>query len=98
MADFNSGGDSTIELQPRRQELSGGNEQLGNSEGEAPDHGGFASLPPVDRGRDAYLFLAAAFWMELLVWGKSTCFNLIFTEQVYFCNSIFSYLHLFVYP
>ena len=70
MADFNSG-DSTIELQPRRQELSGDNEQHGDNEAEVPDHGGFASLPPVDRGRDAYLFLAAAFWMELLVWGKS---------------------------
>lgn len=27
------------------------------------------SLPPVDRGKDAYLFLAAAFVVEALVWG-----------------------------
>ena len=27
------------------------------------------SLPPVDRGKDAYLFLAAAFVVEGLVWG-----------------------------
>lgn len=28
------------------------------------------SLPPVDRGKDAYLFLAACFTMEALVWGE----------------------------
>lgn len=27
------------------------------------------ALPPVDRGRDAWLFLAAAFTIETLVWG-----------------------------
>ena len=27
------------------------------------------SLPPVDRGKDAWLFLAAAFIVEALVWG-----------------------------
>lgn len=27
------------------------------------------SLPPVDGGKDAWLFLAAAFMIELLVWG-----------------------------
>jgi hypothetical protein len=27
------------------------------------------SLPPVDKGRDAWLFLVAAFIMEALVWG-----------------------------
>lgn len=29
------------------------------------------SLPPVDRGKDAWLFLAASFVIEALVWGKS---------------------------
>lgn len=29
------------------------------------------SLPPVDRGKDAWLFLAASFVVEALVWGKS---------------------------
>lgn len=28
-------------------------------------------LPPVDRGKDAYLFLAAAWAIEALVWGMS---------------------------
>lgn len=28
------------------------------------------SLPPVDRGKDAWMFLAACFVMEALVWGK----------------------------
>lgn len=28
------------------------------------------SLPPVDRGKDAWLFLAACFVLEALVWGK----------------------------
>jgi hypothetical protein len=27
------------------------------------------SLPPVDRGKDAWLFLAACFMIEALVWG-----------------------------
>ena len=29
------------------------------------------SLPPVDGGRDAWLFLAAAFMVETLVWGAN---------------------------
>jgi hypothetical protein len=37
------------------------------------------SLPPADGGKDAWLFLAAAFVVEALVWGKSrlsTCIDL----------------------
>jgi hypothetical protein len=30
------------------------------------------SLPPVDGGKDAWLFLAAAFIVEVLVWGKAS--------------------------
>lgn len=30
-----------------------------------------ADLPPVDGGKDAWLFLAACFAVEALVWGKS---------------------------
>lgn len=30
------------------------------------------SLPPVDRGKDAWLFLAAGFMVEALTWGKSS--------------------------
>ena len=33
------------------------------------NHG--ASLPPVDSGKDAWLFLAACFVVEALVWGKA---------------------------
>ena len=29
------------------------------------------SLPPVDGGKDAWLFLAAAWAIEALVWGKA---------------------------
>jgi hypothetical protein len=29
------------------------------------------SLPPVDSGKDAWLFLAACFVMEALIWGES---------------------------
>jgi len=36
----------------------------------APHHHGY-SLPPVDGGKDAWLFLAACFVAEALVWGKS---------------------------
>lgn len=34
------------------------------------------SFPPVDRGKDAWLFLAACFVAEALVWGKSLCIPL----------------------
>jgi hypothetical protein len=27
-------------------------------------------LPPIDGGKDAWLFLAAAFVIEMMVWGK----------------------------
>jgi hypothetical protein len=33
-------------------------------------HGQEFSLPPVDTGKDAWRFLAAAFMMEALVWGE----------------------------
>ena len=49
-------------------------EELGRAEAEAvveessgPRHE--FSLPPVDRGKDAYLFLLACFMVEGLVWG-----------------------------
>ena len=31
-----------------------------------------SKLPPTDRGWSAWLFLAGCFWLEGLVWGKST--------------------------
>lgn len=33
------------------------------------------SLPPVDGGKDAWMFLAASFVMEALVWGR--CKNIM---------------------
>jgi hypothetical protein len=33
------------------------------------------SLPPVDRGKDAWFFLAASFMMEALTWGKPFYLN-----------------------
>jgi hypothetical protein len=45
----------------------------------AEDHDPFRdvrefSLLPVDRGKDAWLFLAASFVMEALIWGMCTSF------------------------
>jgi hypothetical protein len=37
-------------------------------DGDADGHE-MPSLPPVDRGKDAWLFLAACFMIEALVWG-----------------------------
>ncbi|KAJ9154886.1 MFS general substrate transporter [Pleurostoma richardsiae] len=41
------------------------------------------SLPPVDRGKDAYLFLLACFMMEALVWGFPFSFGVF---QDYYSN------------
>lgn len=37
-----------------------------------PDDAEVSTLPPVDRGRKAYAFLAACFILEALVWGEPT--------------------------
>lgn len=34
------------------------------------------SLPPVDTGKDAMLFLTACFVIECLVWGECPCLDL----------------------
>lgn len=36
----------------------------------AEDHGFEFSLPPVDGGKEAWLFLAGSFFIEALVWGE----------------------------
>lgn len=41
---------------------------------EVPDGRQEFSLPPADGGKDAWFFLAAAFVMEGLIWGKLTLF------------------------
>jgi hypothetical protein len=48
-----------LELHPRRHEQT---EDVNSVE---------FSLPPVDRGKQAWLFLAGAFMIEALVWGES---------------------------
>jgi hypothetical protein len=40
------------------------------------------SLPPVDGGKDAYLFLAAAFVVETLVWGMPAFRGLLTAEHL----------------
>ena len=34
-------------------------------------------LPPSDGGKDAWLFLGAAFALEIMVWGKYTLINYV---------------------
>ena len=34
------------------------------------------TLPPADRGKDAWLFLAGCFMVEALIWGRSLLFPL----------------------
>lgn len=41
------------------------------------------SLPPVDGGKDAWLFLFSAFVLEVLVWGKSSFPSATFTQMPY---------------
>jgi hypothetical protein len=40
-------------------------------ESQSPEGHTQFSLPPVDGGKDAWLFLFASFLLEALVWGKS---------------------------
>ena len=46
------------------------------------------SLPPVDSGKDAYLFLVAAFAVEALVWGF--CFSFGLFQDYYSKHEPFS--------
>ena len=49
----------------------GTNPEVGQSENPAGHHE--FSLPKADGGKDAWLFLAACFTVEALVWGKLSC-------------------------
>lgn len=55
------------------------------------------SLPPVDRGKDAWLFLAASFVLEALIWGKSTRISryLPIEHQFFFMELV---QFIFIYP
>lgn len=37
-------------------------------------------LPPVDQGKDAWLFLTSCFFVEALIWGKTTNLPLLFKQ------------------
>ena len=56
-----------------------------------------ANLPPVDRGKHAYLFLAACFIFEALIWGMINLMSLDMfpgqnTDSIYICAGFtFSY-------
>jgi len=45
-------------------------EQLGRIDGPSDNPHHEFSLPPVDGGKDAWLFLATCFFVEAMVWGK----------------------------
>lgn len=47
-------------------------------------HNVIQALPPVDGGRDAWLFLAAAFMIETLVWGLP--FSVVCSNSRYPCS------------
>lgn len=51
------------------QPVASGENVMHSSEPPIEQHEFEFSLPPVDRGKDAWLFLAAAFIVEALVWG-----------------------------
>ncbi|KAL2201003.1 major facilitator superfamily domain-containing protein [Corynascus similis CBS 632.67] len=64
---------TAIELQ-----CSANSPRTTSSEHQVEDDGNeleMPGLPPVDRGKDAYLFLAACFLIEALVWGFTFCFG-----------------------
>ncbi len=44
------------------------------------------ALPPVDGGRDAWLFLIGAGLLEFFVWGWPTCVGIL---RVYWLNELF---------
>jgi hypothetical protein len=50
-------------------------EQLTTAEESNPQHNPEFSLPPTDKGKDAYLFLVTCFVAEAFVWGiSSSCY------------------------
>jgi hypothetical protein len=49
--------------------------QLNSQEENSSPHEHEFSLPPVDGGKDAWLYLIAAFFIEMLVWGKDLQYN-----------------------
>jgi hypothetical protein len=62
--------DSPIELRARESSPEDGVECPGSPAPHEARHE-FPALPPVDGGKDAWLFLAACFVIEALIWGAS---------------------------
>jgi hypothetical protein len=46
------------------------------------------ALLPADRGKDAWLYLAASFMMEMLIWGFAFTFGLF--QEYYSSHDLFS--------
>lgn len=69
---------SSIELRPQGilSELETDNHSGVTLQDDSGEHQEF-SLPPADRGKDAWLFLAAGFVVEAFVWGKEMPNDLI---------------------
>lgn len=65
---------TTVELQPLESEAirgTGRQQQiLDNSSEPQVSNNEFASLPPVDTGKEAWLFLAACWGVEAVTFGK----------------------------
>jgi hypothetical protein len=55
------------------------------------------SLPPVDGGKDAWLFLFSAFVLEILVWGNTSISSAPNQTSVHFTDTSQASLSLSVY-
>ena len=68
--------------------------ELSELELEDRGEGHSQQLPPVDGGKDAWLFLAASFVIEALVWGKfpvALCLSILINcVQAFLSHSVFS--------
>ena len=53
-----------------------------------PDDQQEFSLPPVDKGKDAWLFLVTCFLVEAIVWGKHTSSTFLEHPKAYDANSL----------
>lgn len=56
---------ATIELRPRASGPAEGTDEPASNDARLE----FLALPPVDGGKDAWLFLGACFVIEALIWG-----------------------------
>ncbi|RSL68708.1 hypothetical protein CEP54_002751 [Fusarium duplospermum] len=79
---------TSVELQPVQETAREDGYGSSTSQGEALTGGTeFQSLPPVDRGKEAWLFLAASFMVEALTWGFPFAFGIF--QDYYSTNAPF---------